>query len=96
MIVRWLVEAVADLEDILDYAARQNRQLAQNIATRVEHAETTIRTFPKGARYDPELDVFERYVPRTRVILVYRVLPTEVVIVGVFHTSRNPDDKPIR
>ena len=94
MKLRWLTAALADLENILDHAAKVNVTMARNIAARVERTERAIETFPEGAHCNAELDVFERYVPRTRVILIYRLTEDEIVMIGAFHTSREPGTKP--
>jgi len=94
MIVRWSEEALSELESILEIAADNDRLLASNIARRVENTLRNIELFPKAAFYDAENDFYERLVPKTRMLLIYRLRQNEAVIVATFHTSRSPADKP--
>ena len=94
MHLRWLTEALEELENILDQAGSRNPLEASNIAHRVERTTQNILTFPKAALYNAAGDYFERYVPKTRIILVYRIKDQEVIVIAAFHTSRDPMTKP--
>ncbi len=93
MIIRWTEEAHADLENIINQAFERDPLEASNISKRIEAAEKNILAFPKAAHYDAEHDFYDRYVPRTRVIMVYRVTADAITIYKAFHTSRDPKDK---
>ena len=93
MIIRWTEEAHVNLEDIVDQAFHRDPLEASNISKRIEIAEKNILLFPKAALYNSEHDYYERYVPRTRVILVYRVTGETITVYRAFHTSRDPKDK---
>lgn len=94
MRIRWTRDAQADLIDILDHAGARNAREASNIAARIRKTEQAIEIFPQSALYNAAEDYYERYVPRTRVILIYRLAADEAVILAAFHTSRNPRSKP--
>ena len=96
MRVRWTVEASAELDDILVYIAAQDTRVASLVAERVLKAEESIRRFPNAARHDAETDTYDRYIPKTRIILTYAVRDDAVWIVTVWHTSRDPEAKPAR
>lgn len=95
MIIRWSSEAMADLIGILEHMADTDPVMADNLAHRIEQADKYIQLFPRAAYYDKTTDTYERYVARTRVILVYRILENveEIVVIAAFHTSRNPSGK---
>jgi toxin ParE1/3/4 len=86
--------AEADLETILSYIAERNPQAAADLAARIVRAEDQILAFPQAARYDRETETYELYIPQTRVILIYHFDSDLIEIIAVFHTSRDPSDKP--
>lgn len=94
MKIRWTREAQADLINILDHAEARNVLEAKNIVARVRKTERAIETFPQSASYNLAEDYYERYVPRTRVILIYRLVGEEAIVIAAFHTSRSPERKP--
>lgn len=90
MRLEWSDAALKDFEDIL-----QNLPLevAANTVARVSETEHHILLFPQAAYYDAATDTFERYVPNTRVILIYNVAGDVIEIIAAFHTSRDPQTK---
>ena len=94
MHIRWTTAALADIANILEHAHCRNPQEARNLRRRIEQTERNILTFPRAAYFNKTGDYYERYIPRTRVILVYRIISLEVMVIAAFHTSRNPKDKP--
>jgi len=88
MRIVWTPAALADLADIL---AHLPPDVARNTTERIAQAEASVLTFPRAAIYHPETDTFERYVPKTRVILIYHLTDDSIEIVATFHTSRDPD-----
>ncbi len=96
MFVLWHKRALAELGEILFQAHERNSGEANNIESAVEHTLNTIQMFPKTGRFVQAKGWYEKYVPRTRVILIYKVKDKELVIIAVFHTSRNPKTKPLK
>ncbi len=94
MSINWSEEALADLTNILEHAADRDRLEADNIVRRILAVEENLVLFPHAAHYDEEYDFFERFVPGTRLILIYREVGDDLNIIAVFHTSRDPSDKP--
>jgi plasmid stabilization system protein ParE len=94
MCINWLLSALTDIETILNDSAARDTLEARNVAARVAVTEQNILAFPKAAYYNAEYDYYERYVPRTRVILVYRLTAKQIIIVAAFHTSQSPHKKP--
>lgn len=66
------------------------------MAARVLKAEESILRFPKAGRHDVETDTFDRYIPGTRIVLTYAIRDNAIWIVTVWHTSRDPENKPAR
>jgi plasmid stabilization system protein ParE len=94
MNIRWTLDALNDYRSILEQAAERNTLEAANIAWRVERAELNIGTFPKAAFHNKPRDYYERYIPNTRIILIYKIEAPDVIILAAFHTSRSASGKP--
>ena len=90
MKLEWSEAALADFADILRHLPPE---IAANTAARVNETEHHILLFPKAAYYDATNDTFERYVPKTRVILIYHIAGDVIEIISTFHTSREPQTK---
>ena len=96
MSVRWTDEATNELNAILTYLQSYAPDVARGLTERVLLAEQNIETFPQAATFDRETNTYDRYIPRTRVILTYNIQEDFIEIVRVWHTSRNPETKPSR
>lgn len=93
MRVEWTAAAAGELEAILAYISDQDPIAAALVAGRVLTAERTIARFPRAGRHDAETDTFDRYIPRTRIILTYAIRDDAVWMLSVWHTSRNPAER---
>ena len=96
MRLHWTAEAAAELNHMLAYIAEQDAGIAALVAERVLAVEEQIVRFPRAGRYDTETDTYDRYIPRTRIVLTYAIREDAVWIVTAWHTSRDPDTKPVR
>ena len=96
MRVCWTPEAVAELDHMLNYIAEQDVGAALLVSERVLDVEEQIARFPKAGRHDAETDTYDRYIPRTRIVLTYAIRENAVWIVTAWHTSRDPETKPVR
>lgn len=92
MKIRWSVEAQAELDHMLAFFASQEPYAAALVAERVLKMEANILTFPQAARHYAETDTYDRYVPKTRIILTYAIIGESVEVISVWHTSRNPTE----
>ena len=90
MRLEWGDAALADFADILTHLPPE---VAANTVSRVIETEHHILLFPKAAYYDAATDTFERYVPKTRVILIYHIADDVIEIISAFHTLRDPETK---
>ena len=80
-----------DLANQLGYLVDQGAAAA---ATRLErrltrYIEDTIANFPRTGDYIPERQLWEMWVPRTKMVIWYRFTADELQIVQVWHTSQN-------
>jgi plasmid stabilization system protein ParE len=96
MRVAWTVEAAAELNSMLAYISAQDPAAAALVVERVLQAEASIETFPKAGSYDAKADTYDRYVPKTRIVLSYAIRDDVIWIVTAWHTSRDPATKPKR
>ncbi len=93
MRLTWSKAALADLDSILEHLPPD---VAENTARRVDRAVNTITAFPHAAYHNGKTNTYERYVPRTRVVLIYQIAGDTIELIAVFHTSRDPESKPGR
>lgn len=93
MRIAWSVEARADLQALFDYLEKNAPETWPLIARRIRHSEQIILTLPKAARHDPETDTYDKFVPRTRLIMTYRIVGEGIQIIRLWHTSRDPATK---
>lgn len=87
--VIWNDNALGRLQDIFSHIARNNLGAAQRIADAIFHRANALEDFPEmGARYlSANRNV--RFLLYRRYRIVYEVQANrDVVVVGVFHTSR--------
>jgi len=90
MRVEWTAEASAELDHMLAYIAAQDPSAAALVAERIQKIEESIVTFPKAGRYDSETNTYDRYIPKTRIILTSAIRGEVIWIVTAWHTLRCP------
>lgn len=84
MFVRWHKRALAELGEILFQAHERNREETTNIDSAVERTLNTLQMFPKTGLLVRTKGWYEKYMPRTRVILIYRFSHDELAILQLF------------
>ena len=94
--LRWTIDASADLQEHLDYIRERNPGAAARLTERVLEAEKIVRQWPHSAAFDADTGVYERWIPGSRLKLVYVVEASVVEIIAAFHTSRDPETRPKR
>jgi plasmid stabilization system protein ParE len=87
--IRLLPEARAELTDAVDWYERQRPKLGSSFFAEVQAAFNRIAANPQlyAPVYGP---VRKASVRRFPYVVLYREEPGEVVIISVFHTSRDP------
>lgn len=91
MIVQWTAEAIANLNDLQDYIAKDSPTAADLVASRIEKAVSDLADNPlKGhtGREGSGEGVYELIIPKTRYTVAYRVTGDVVNILGVVHQSQ--------
>ncbi len=88
-VIRWTEQAVADLEAIRDYVARDSEKYAALLIERLLGSLDRVTHFPESGRVVPEyqrLDVREIILGSYRV--VYRLRSGQAEVLTVFHGAR--------
>jgi len=90
MTVEWTEPAVADLEGIRDFIARDSEYYAARFVEKALEAVEKLAKFPKIGRSVPEVEeenIRELLLHSYRII--YRVEPRRVLILTVIHGARD-------
>jgi toxin ParE1/3/4 len=87
-------EASADLENVLGYIAANNPSAAAGVAARIDRTPSLIEDFPGAGRLDQETGAREWLVTGLPLLLIYTIQTDFVEVIGLFHTSRDPQTKP--
>ena len=85
MRTRWTRPALADLEAIGDFVARDNPGAAERIVMRVVDAVEMLRDHPHLGRMGRIAGTRELVIPETPYIVPYRVADDDVQILAVIH-----------
>ncbi len=87
--VRLLPEARAEFNAATDWYEQQQTGLGRTFVARVREVLNRIAADPQrhAAVY---LDVRKALVPKFPYIVLYREEPGEILVISVFHTSRDP------
>jgi plasmid stabilization system protein ParE len=93
MYLKWHKKSLEEFDEILSQAKQRDPKESYNIERAVERTLTTILMFPHTGRFVKSVKWYEKYVPHTRIIFIYGIKGDELVIISVFHTSRNPKEK---
>ena len=88
MEVRWLRRALADLDAIAGYIARDNAEAAQSLVVQIRDMSERLAIYPYMGRASERADVRELLVHR-HYLVSYRVRPGRVEILQVWHTAQD-------
>jgi toxin ParE1/3/4 len=86
--VRWLPQAQRDLQRQLEYVAERDPNAATALSQAVATAATRLIDHPKIGRPGRLRSTRELVVTRTPYVVIYRVEPSEVVILRVLHGAQ--------
>lgn len=86
--------ALADLEGIFDWIAKDNPTAAKAAVERVFESVEHLASFPRMGHAGRDEGTLEWVVPRLPYIVVYEVHPerNEVIVVAVVHGARDRED----
>jgi toxin ParE1/3/4 len=86
--IRWTRPALADLEAIGDFVARDNPAAARRIVVGLVASVDALRDYPNLGRPGRLTGTREFVVSGTPYVIPYRVLGDDVQILAVFHGAR--------
>lgn len=88
MIVKWLEEAFADLDQIFDYILERNPEAALKVSAAVRHQMGILADHPQLGRTGRVRGTCELVITGLPYIVAYYIKGQEVRILAVLHTSR--------
>lgn len=93
MIVRWLEDAVQDLQALRDYIAAENPTAANHVAKRILHCVDLLSSQPGIGRQGRVPHTRELIISGTPFIIPYRVKNNAIEILRVLHSAMQwPED----
>lgn len=88
--LEWTDPAVADLENIQDYLARDSTEYANAVVERLIQSVERLRSFPASGRLVPEAPTTKvRELLASSYRIIYRVRKDRAQILAVVHSARN-------
>ncbi len=93
MRVRWLRGALANLDAIGEYIARDNSAAADRMVRTIHGAVENLRQFPAMGRPGRVMGTRELVIPGTPYIVPYRIRDNDVEVLRVLHASRRGPKK---
>ena len=89
MRVHWTDTALAHLQAIHDYVARDSKQNAKRLADRITRKSMSVGTWPESGSMVPEYDSPEiREVFEKSYRIIYRILTDRIDVMAVIHGAR--------
>jgi len=88
MIVKWLAEAFADLDQIFDYILERNPEVALKVYEAIRHHVGTLADHPQIGRTGRVRGTRELVITGLPYIVAYYIKEQEVRVLAVLHTSR--------
>jgi toxin ParE1/3/4 len=92
MKVRWSPTAVADLQSIRDYIAKDSPTAARKVSQRIMDAVRRLESFPLSGRAGRVPETRKLVIPGTSYIAPYRLHCEEVLIAAVLHGRQSWPD----
>jgi toxin ParE1/3/4 len=91
--VRWLAQALANLEAEADYIARDKPKAAASVVQKINHAVDLLRQYPALGRPGRVAGTRELVISGTPYVVPYRIRDDEIHILRVFHGARKCPSK---
>lgn len=94
MKIEWSAQASADLAELRAYLAEDSAETANRITLLIlETIERALAKFPESGHYGRIVGTRELVIPKTPVIVPYRVHAKTLEILRVYHHSRRWPDQ---
>ena len=91
--IRWLRLALADLDELMVYIAKDNPEAATKVAGKIWETTLTLSNNPAMGKPGRLLGTREMVVTGTSYIVPYRVVANEVQILRILHGARKRAEK---
>jgi len=88
MQIKWLRLALADIDEIAEFIAKDNKLAADKIVSLIYQNVKYLKVHPSRGRAGRVTGTRELYISGTPFIVPYRVVDNEIQIIRVIHTSR--------
>ena len=88
MNVEWVPLAKYDLSDLVSYIAEDSIQAATLVSNRILDAALFLSKSPSAGRKGRVEGTREWFVRKTPYILVYKIVPSRILILRVYHAAR--------
>jgi toxin ParE1/3/4 len=93
--VLWLKAALDDVRGISRFIAKDSPSAARRVVTRIRDDVTLLRDHPDMGRHGRIEGTREMVIGRYPYIVAYRLVPDDVQVLAVVHTSRRwPEQLP--
>lgn len=93
MVIKFTQQALDDLNEIYNYIAKDNKNLAKKVLLKIENVIDYIGDFPEMGRKISIKNLRELNVSKLPFSVVYRKDREVIYILTIFHDSRNPVEK---
>jgi len=84
----WSPPAMRNLENLADYIAEDSEQQSEAVEARIHEEAILLSRFPLCGRPGRIKGTRERRVRRTRYLLVYKIVSCQILILRVYHGTR--------
>jgi len=89
MKIAWLKEAAEMLDRHYDYLRERNPAAAKRVFARILESTERLHDFPQSGRTGAVAGTWELIVPGLSYVIIYRITPSRIEILRVFHSSQN-------
>ena len=90
MEIRWLRQALQNLDQEAAFIAKDDPEAARLVVRRIRRAIALLAENPALGRIGRVPGTRELVVPKTRYLIPYRVYDQRIEILRVFHATRKP------
>ncbi|NOX75957.1 MAG: type II toxin-antitoxin system RelE/ParE family toxin [Gammaproteobacteria bacterium] len=92
MEIKWLKQALQNLDQEAEYIAKENPQAASDIVSKIINTVRLLENNPALGSPGRIINTRELLISNTRYVVPYRVRPDrqQIEILRIFHTARRP------
>jgi toxin ParE1/3/4 len=86
--VEWLPKAERNRDSQIAYIAERNPWAAIDLGDAIEAAVDRLANYPESGRLGRVQGTYELVIPRTHLIILYRIEPAAIMILRVLHGAQ--------